>query len=347
MQSFDNNFGSQAFANSYGSNENGLIWGYHFLPEQEVQPINAQDALALLRSDHNFPKGEFLWLHFSLSNSSSIPWLKEQLQLPEAFFENLLSGLGSTRLEQESNSLTAVLHDVLFDLTFDYTSVATSTLHIDSRLFVSARLRPLRSIEQLRADVRNGIAFRSPAELLAQLLGNQAGVLLNISRDSTARVDKIEDKLITNRISFSRRELGTLRRDLVRLQRLLSPEPPTFFRLLNRPPKWISTDELQELREAAEELSAAVNDTEALVERVRLIQEEVAALVNEQTNRTLYVLTMVTVLALPINLVAGIFGMNVTGIPFSEHPHGFAFIVVTLISISGLLAYLALLKRRD
>lgn len=332
---------------SYGSNEVGLIWGFHFVPDQAAQPISTQSALDLLRSGEQMPRGEFIWLHFSLANSSSIPWLKNQLQLPEAFFEDLRSDSGSTRLEQETHSLIAVIHDVMFDLTFDSASVATGSIYLDSSLFVSARLRPLRSMEQLRTGVRQGQAFRSPVDMLAHLLGDQADVLLQISRRATARVDKIEDKLISNRISFSRGELGTLRRDLVRLQRLLSPEPATFFRLLNRPPKWISESELIELRQAAEELFAAVDDTQALVERVKLLQEELAASINEQTNRTLYVLTLVTVLALPINLVAGIFGMNVGGIPLSERSHGFFFIVMTLIVITGVLAYLALVRRRD
>src|SRR4029077_3369152 len=99
-------------------------------------------------------------------------------------------------------------------------------------------------------------------------------------------------------VSVSRRELGALRRRLVRLQRLLAPEPAAFFRLLSRPPDWISEDELQNLQQAAEKCSSAISETAAVVERVKQLQEELAALVNEQTNRTLFVLTIVTVLAL-------------------------------------------------
>ena len=67
----------------------------------------------------------------------------------------------------------------------------------------------------------------------------------------------------------------------------------------------------------------ALNDLGALTERLKLLQEELAAQLNEQSNRTLFTLTLVTVLALPINIVAGLFGMNVGGIPLAEHPHGF------------------------
>ena len=77
------------------------------------------------------------------------------------------------------------------------------------------------------------------------------------------------------------------------------------------------------------------------------MQEELAALVSEHTNRTLFILTLVTVLALPINLVAGLLGMNVGGIPLSTHSQGFLVVVSTLAVVTGLLAYFVLLRRRD
>ena len=61
----------------------------------------------------------------------------------------------------------------------------------------------------------------------------------------------------------------------------------------------------------------------------------------------LAVLTVVTVLALPINLVAGLFGMNVGGIPLAGHRNGFLVIVGLLIVTTLTAAYLAFLRRRD
>jgi len=126
----------------------------------------------------------------------------------------------------------------------------------------------------------------------------------------------------------------------------LAPEPAAFFRLLSRPPDWITEEELQNLQQAAEKFSTAISDTAALVERVKQLQEELAAFVNEQTNRTLFVLTLVTVLALPINLVAGLFGMNVGGIPLAQRPYGFFLIVGPLIALTAFLAYWGLGRRR-
>jgi zinc transporter len=331
---------------AYGSDQHGLVWGYLFTAGQIARPLDSS-ALIGWPAASQLPHDSFLWLHFSLSNAATEPWLRQNLQLPEAFYESFRVETGSTRLEQDAETLVAVVYDVLFDFSFDASSVSTASLCLQPQLLISARRKPLRSIDRLRASVKTGQSFRSPAELLAHLLQDQANVLVDIVRRSTARVDVIEDTILANRISVSRSELGALRRMLVRLQRLLAPEPAAFFRLLNRPPGWIGSEDLQELRQAAEEFSAAVTDAAALVERVKLLQEELAGLVSEQTNRTLFILTVVTVLALPVNMVAGLFGMNVGGIPLGEHGEGFLIIVTALVAFTVLLAYLALGRRRD
>jgi zinc transporter len=308
---------------TYGSDKHGMVWAYSFAPGEAAVEIGSEQVLAEIGPGGTGASSSFVWLHFSLANAASEGWLRRHLNLPDAFYESLSERANSTRLEQDGDMLVAVVHDALFDFTFDPASVATVNLCMTPRLLVTARLRPVRSVDRLRGAVRAGQDFGSPADLLAQLLRHQADVLADIVRASSSQVNQIEDQLLANQVSSSRRELGALRRTHVRLQRLLAPEPAAMFRLLSRSPTWIRGNDLQELRLAAEEFAAAIADSGALVERVKLLQEELSALVGEQTSRTLFVLTVVTVLALPVNMVAGLFGMNVGGIPFAEHRHGF------------------------
>ncbi len=327
---------------SYGSDQHGLIWGYRFTSGRAAGEVGSEAAARALSDDSSGGPTEFFWLHFSLANSSTESWLNQNFKLPPAFFDSLHGEAESTRLEHDDDLLVAVIHDVLFGKGLESTGAGSTCLCIGPRFLVSVRLRPLRSIDQLRVVVRSGHTFHSPVELLAHLLHEQANMLTDIVRRSTAQVNGVEDKLLANRgSSTTRAELGTMRRVLVRLQRLLAPEPAALFRLLNRPLDWISKDDVQELQEAAEEFSAAISDSAGLVERVRLIQEELAAINTEQTGRTLFVLTVVTVMALPINLVAGLFGMNVGGIPLAESGHGFLVVVMSLIALTGILAWVA------
>ena len=75
------------------------------------------------------------------------------------------------------------------------------------------------------------------------------------------------------------------------------------------------------------------------------MQEELAAIIGEQNNRSLYILTVVTVLALPFNVIGGLFGMNVGGIPFAESEAGFWSIVALVASFTGMAAWLAQRRR--
>jgi zinc transporter len=331
---------------TYGSDEVGLVCGYVFEPGEPGEPLSAEEAIALAAQAEagSEPRDRFVWLHFNISNVAAEPWLREHLALPETFYE-LTEGSGSTRVEAEEGALVAVVHDVLFEFDYDAFHVSMVRLTVRRGFLVSARSKPLRSIDRLRAAVRAGETFRSSVHLLSHLLHLQADVLAHIVREATIRTDKAEDNVLASRIRTSREDLGRLRRVLVRLQRLLAPEPAALYRLLSRPPAWIEDADVQDLRAAAEEFSAAITDAGALVERVKLVQEELAALIGEQNNRSLFILTIVTVLALPFNVIAGLFGMNVGGIPFAAHESGFWWIVAVLTSFTGAAAWVSLRRR--
>ena len=105
-----------------------------------------------------------------------------------------------------------------------------------------------------------------------------ADVVVQIVRDATSRIDAIEDDLLVARLDNNRARLGGL------------------------------------------EFSVVLGDMQALQECIKLRQEEIAANVNEDNNHSPFVLTAVTVvtmLALPINIMAGLFGMNVGSIPLA------------------------------
>lgn len=111
---------------------------------------------------------------------------------------------------------------------------------------------------------------------------------------------------------------------------------------MHRPPAWIQELDLIEFRQSTEEFALALNDMNALAERIKLLQEEMAAKINEETNKSLFVLTMVTVLALPINLIAGLFGMNVAGIPLSNERGGFWVVIAIVALVTAVIGMLVI-----
>lgn len=324
---------------AYGADEQGLICGFWIHPEQPTQPLpSLPQALDRLRQ----ADGGFVWLHLTLTHAGALPWLQRHAALAENFVEAQQAGSRSSRIERVNDELFAVLNDVTFDFAFDVGDVATLWMQVSERLVISVRRAPLRSVDRLRMAVKRGERLRSSVALLDHLLRDQADELQRIVRQATERVDDIEDALLAGRAAGHGTEVAALRRLMVRLQRLLAPEPSALLRMISNPPTWVTDQDRQQLQQASEEFALVLRDIQALQERIRAVQDEMAAHVAQENNRTLYVLTMVTVLALPINLVSGLFGMNVGGLPLLDSPHGFWGVVALIAALTAAVTVLLL-----
>lgn len=143
----------------------------------------------------------FVWVHFNLAHRARGEWLRRHVVVSEVFDEAPRDRARSTRVEMDDAMLVAIINDVHDAFAYEPTDIATMWLLVRPRLVVSAGV-----------------------DLLVRLLRAQADVLAAIVRETTQRVDEIEDHL------------------------------------LQRPPDWISLADLQELRESTEEFHRVLSD---------------------------------------------------------------------------------------
>ena len=89
---------------NYGSDVTGLVWGFLLQDAAQAVSVDAKDAETWLRAP---VPGQFVWLHFNLSNAASERWLRAHAGLPEEFYETLHQGSRSTRIEVADGSTEA------------------------------------------------------------------------------------------------------------------------------------------------------------------------------------------------------------------------------------------------
>ena len=151
-----------------------------------------------------------------------------------------------------------------------------------------------------------------------------AGAPRELSADEIVRV--LQRNAITGRV----------RRLCARLRRQFSPERSDMSLLLHRlTGKWPEPD-YEAMHSSTEALGFALEDIVELYERAKLLQEELAARLAENTGRNLYVLSILTAVLLPMTLVTGIFGMNVAGLPGLHSAHAFAWVMVLIVASGAL-----------
>ena len=66
-------------------------------------------------------------------------------------------------------------------------------------------------------------------------------------------------------------------------------------------------------------------------DRALLLQEEVTALIGEDANRHLNILSILATLFMPPTLITGIFAMNAIGLPFADNEEGFLWVSALMI----------------
>jgi len=132
-----------------------------------------------------------------------------------------------------------------------------------------------------------------------------------------------------------RRTLGRLRRTCVRLHRQLTGLRVLFHRLDQKNTDHLSPGLRIHAGKLAQRLDGLDHDIVELRERSRLLEEELRFKNEEESNRHLHTLSIVTSLLLPPTLITGIFGMNTKGLPLTDVESGFLWAALLMASSVG------------
>ena len=161
---------------------------------------------------------------------------------------------------------------------------------------------------------------------------------LGFSRGTGARelardTDRTEDEILAGHTAMPRQRLGKARRRAAQLRRQFGLRPRVIDRLRARLPSWIDEHDSFDLLNALDRMETLVDELQAIEQREAGLEAEVAARLSEETNRNLYILSVVTVIFLPMTLITGIFGMNVAGLPGLHDEASFWWVMLSMVVV--------------
>jgi zinc transporter len=201
--------------------------------------------------------------------------------------------------------------------------LAALRFYLDRRCLISTRRRPVNCASKLGRSVRDGLRVRSTAELAVWLMTFAADAVQARARELARNTDRTEDQVLSGHIAPARQRLGVTRRRAARLRRQVALRPRTIDRLRSRLPAWLGEDDRYELLDVLDRMETLVDKLAAIEQREASLDAEIAARLAEETNRNLYILSIVTVLFAPMTFISGVFGMNVAGLPGLHEPAAF------------------------
>ena len=320
----------------------GLICGFAMLPDHQIQAL-ADSALDQVLA----PSAAKLWLHFNVHIGHARDWIQHCNRIPETARRLLLDAGDRKCLERSGEGLVAVISDIRYDFGFDFDpgQIATLRFYLDQDCLISTRQQPSSAADQLRTQIKQGRYFDSTAKLMIDLFESQVEKLNQTITRVCDTLDDIEDQAMAGQMRRQQAQLGVIRRLAMRLHHHFAPEYRMLQRLGRRPPHWFSDSDLTALQEVVEAFRDLVEDLTETQERAKLLQEELAARVAEETNNNLYIVSLFTALLLPPSLIAGIFGMNVAGLPGLQDEAAFGWVILGMAAVSSLIVLILYLRR--
>jgi zinc transporter len=181
----------------------------------------------------------------------------------------------------------------------------------------------------------------SPADLVARLALRAADRMEPLVERMGDNLDDVEETLMLGKRKDTGAKLARLRRTLIQLRRLVWPQRDVLNTLEIEELSFLTARDRIRLREAAARTARLGDELQSLSERAVLVHEQILDTRAEQMNQTMLVLAAVTVVFMPLTVISGILGMNVSGIPFHDSPWAFWAVVGGLLALAvGLVVWM-------
>ncbi len=310
------------------STENGLLSAYVLDGEGAGREISWDG----IRSWE--PSKGTLWIHLDRSDPGSSRWLREESGLDLLICEALLAEETRPRTVTSGEGLIVILRGVNLHPGADPEDMVSIRMWIDRARVISLRTRRLMAVQDVRESIAQKTGPKDAPGLLVRIASHLVDRMGPVIEELDEQVDDLEEEVLTAHTYELRTKLAGLRRQAIALRRYISPQREAMARLQTEQVPWLTDLDRSRLREIADRITRYVEDLDSARERASVTQEELSGRLAEQMNKTMYVLSLVAAVFLPLGLLTGLLGINVGGIPGVDSPWAFAIVCLILVGIA-------------
>ena len=278
--------------------------------------------------------GEVLWLHLDRMYEDLDDWLIESLNLCEATAELLLSNETRPRAFRERDSLITVLRGINFNPGAEPEDMIAMQIWSDGERLITLRRRRLQTPRDIHQELLAGRGPCSAGDLFTTL-AEQLVIKMNYSIvDMNDRIDEMEEDDDTD-VDELLSEIATIRRNCLALKRYMSPQHEAMLAIQKTPPPWLSEDNLSDIREIGERLKRYLEDLDVSKESAIVLQDDLNNRAQAKMNQTMYMLSIVAAIFLPLGFLTGLLGINVGGMPGVDSSNAFWITCSALVILMG------------
>ena len=278
----------------------------------------------------------------------------EAAQLAERFgwhpldLEDVLSKRQRPKVDEYPEYLFSVLHFPAYDKAIQRLNAAELDVFLGPDFLITlpnAELLPVtRLFARCEADdeLRESLFSKGSGYLLYHVLDDLFDYCFPILDKIGHKLDSVEDEMFEGRAEEIVRDISNVKQEIISYRKIIKPERSTLRVLEGRVQRFLPQEldlYFDDIVDAAERIWDLLDNYKEVVEGLEQTNESV---ISHRQNDILRVLTVFSVVLLPLTLLTGIFGMNVKFPGFETEEAWWAIVggmFVVLVSLLGFFRY--------
>jgi len=282
----------------------------------------------------------YRWWHFDLSDPKLADWC--ETNLPDIAAGALLQPETRPRCDTYLDGLILNLRGINLNAGQQAEEMVSIRMWITDGAVVTVRLRRVFAIDEIRRSAAAQMAPPTPAEFVTALVTRlTARVQEEVS--AIGKLTEFFEADLEDENTPIPTELTQSRRRVIRLRRYLDPQRAALNSLAQTP--LIPENDHPALRELANRTTMAVEELDALRDRLSAVQDDHDLDVARKQARNSFILSVGAGIFLPISFLTGLFGVNLGGMPGTGNVWAFTILCVGMTLLAFILLVVARRKK--
>ncbi len=287
------------------------------------------------------------WVNIERPGALERTWIEEHFDFHALDLEDVLSRNQRPKIDVYDDYLFIVLHLPVFDRAAKRLGAGELDLFVGPDYMVTIPNQPLQPIEYLfercrsKEEVREQLFSRGSGYLLYRLVDDSFDYCFPMLRKIGNKLDALEDDIFEGAADEVVRDISNVKQEIINFRKVIRPQRPVLRDLEKVKQRYLSTDfdleiYFDDIADAHERIWDMLENYKEVAEALEETNESV---ISHRLNEILRVLTSISVVILPLTLIASIMGMN-TWVPFEHRVEGFFVMLGAMaVILVGLVAY--------
>jgi magnesium transporter len=278
------------------------------------------------------------WINIERPRAADMAWLEEHFDFHPLDYEDVRSRNQRPKVDEYDDYLFIVLHFPRYDKKVSRLNAAEVDIFVGPDFLITLPNEPLQPIEYLfercrtNEELRENLFSKGPGYLLYKIVDDCVDASFPMLAKMGNKLERIEEDIFEGKGEDVVRDISNVKQEIINFRKVVRPQRAAFRDLERNKARYIAEDldiYFEDIQDASERVWDLLENYKEVVEGLEATNESAIA---HRTNETFRVLTAISLIILPLTLIASVFGMN-TGVPGQGSIHAFWVIMAVMVAV--------------